>query len=69
LGETVVVGKIGVADQRADADTAVRKVFDPVETGNTCDVDEPIGLRHATLHQIEKIGAGGEKCCARCRDC
>ena len=60
LGEIAIVGKIGVADQRADAHAAVGKVFDPVEAGKMRDVDEPIGLRHAALHQIEKIGAGGE---------
>jgi hypothetical protein len=25
-----------------------------------CDIDEPIGLRHASLHQIEKVRAGRE---------
>ena len=59
-GEIVVVGKIGIADQRADAHAAIGKVFDPVEAGKMRDVDKAIGLGHAAFHQIEKIGAGGE---------
>ncbi len=59
-GEIAIMGKIGIANQRADAHAAIGKIFDPVETGKMRDVDEPIGLRHAALHQIEKICAGGE---------
>jgi hypothetical protein len=59
-GEMAIVGKIGVAHQRADAHAAIGKIFDPVEAGKMRDVDEPIGLRYVALHQIEKIRAGGE---------
>ncbi len=54
------MGKVGIAHQRADAHTAIGQILDPVEAGKTRDVDEPLWLHHATLHQIHKICAGGE---------
>ena len=52
--------EIGIAHQRADADAAVGQAFDPVEPGQTGDVDETVWTGDAALHQVEQVGAGGE---------
>ena len=53
-------GKIGVADQRADAQAAVRRRLDPVEA-EVIDVDQMLRRLDLQLHQIEQIGAAGDE--------
>src|ERR1700710_1829629 len=55
-----MVGEIGVANQRADAEAAIGGSLDAVEPGQMRYVDEASGLRDAALHQVEQIGAGSE---------
>ena len=59
-GEIAVVREVGVADQRADPHAAVGKVLDAVEAGKVADVDEAARAGDAALHQVEKVGAGGQ---------
>ena len=53
-------GEIGIANERADAHTTVGKIFDAVEVRNMGDVDEPFWPADASLHQVQKIGAGSK---------
>ena len=55
-----IVREVGIADQRADADAAIGKMFDAVEPGQPRDVDETVRAADAALHQVEQIGAGRE---------
>ena len=55
-----IVCEIGVAHQRSDPQTAIRKLFDRIEPGEMRDVDQTFGPAHATFHQVEQIGAGGK---------
>ena len=64
---SAIVSEVGVADQRSDAHAAVGKVLDAVEAGKTADVDQPARAADAALHQVQKIGAGGQIGGARIR--
>ena len=57
-------GEIGVADQRADAQAAVRRRLDLVEA-EAVDVDQVRRRLDLELHQIEQVGAAGDELRAR----
>ena len=59
-GKIPIVSEVGVADQRADPHAAVGKVLDAVEVGKMADVDKPARAANAALHQVQKVGAGGQ---------
>src|ERR1700690_4307202 len=58
-----MIGEVAVADQRANEDASVGRVFDfcEVEAG---DVDESARLLDVVLHEIDEVGAAAEKLCA-----
>ena len=58
--EFLVMGEIGIADQRADADAAIGQMFDAIEPRQAGDVDETVRTADPALHQVEQIGAGSE---------
>ncbi len=59
-GEVAVVSEVGVADERSDPHAAVGKVLDAVEIGKAADVDKPARAANVALHQVQKVGAGGQ---------
>ena len=64
-GEARVAGEVRIADQRADPQGAVGQRLDAVEPGETADMDELGGTADAHFHEIDEIGAAGEKGRAR----
>ncbi len=57
-------GEIGVAHERADAQTAIGRVVDRVEP-EAVDVDEVRRCLDLEFHEIEKIGAARDELRAR----
>ena len=58
--------EIGIANQRADAHSAIRQALNAVEARKMRDVDETVRMGDAALHQVEQIGAGGQIGGTRC---
>jgi len=58
--EIRVMREVGVARQRADTHIAIVQALDAVESGQARNVDEPRRAHDPALHQIQKVGAGGE---------
>src|ERR1700738_2277351 len=52
--------QIGIAHERSDPRTAPREMLDAVEPRKAIDVDKAGRTGDAALHQVEKVGAGGE---------
>ena len=52
-------GEVGVADGGADAQRPCARLLDRV-VGEAGDVDEPLRLGHAELHQVDEVGAAAE---------
>ncbi len=61
LGKSPVASEVSVADQRSDPHAAVGKVLDAVKVRKAADVNKSIRAADAALHQVEKVGAGGQK--------
>ena len=59
-----MIGKIGVAHERADAQPAARRIFD-LPQRQPRDVDQLYRLLDIHLHQIDQIGAAGDDLCLR----
>ena len=55
-----MMSQIGVADQRADLQAAVGKLFHLVER-EAIDVDELGGALDIQLHQVEQGGSAGDE--------
>ena len=61
LADVGVVGEVGDASQRADAQPGARVVADAVQTGDRLDVDQALGGDDVVLHEREQVGAAGEQ--------
>ncbi|PAV66104.1 hypothetical protein WR25_17475 [Diploscapter pachys] len=59
-----VPGQLGIADQRADAQPTVRSGGN-ITQRQVIDVDQLSGAGDILFHQIEQVGATGDKTCAR----
>jgi hypothetical protein len=57
-----VVGKIGVRDQRADAQATLRRLLNRVER-QPRDVDQPQRALDIVFHQIDEVGTAGNELC------
>ena len=55
-----MVGEIAVWHERTDAQTAARRLFHRLER-QTRDVDQPHRALDIVLHQVDEIGAAGDK--------
>src|SRR5262249_35797264 len=58
-----MVSQIAVAHERADAQRPIGHDLDPAEPRQPGDVDETLWPADAALHEIQQIGAAGEKGC------
>jgi hypothetical protein len=66
-----VGGEVGIAHERADAQTAVVRLLDPVEI-QTIDVEQMRRRFDFELHEVEQVGTAGDelragRACGRCR--
>jgi hypothetical protein len=66
-GKVAVMRQIGIAHERSDPDIAARQMFDPAEPRQAIEVDETARAGDAALHQVKKVGAGGQIGGARLR--
>ena len=49
------MGQIGIAHQRADPGAAIGPHLDPVQAGQPAQINQPAGLLHTDLHQVDQV--------------
>ena len=59
-GDRGVIGEVGIRNERADAQAAIRRLLDGLER-QARNVDQPRRPFDVFLHQIDQIGAAGDE--------